>query len=102
MLRSVLLGAGIVALLRSPMRMPLTERLFRWTWVGAPGRWLFTRAAPDASELDRIARRPTGTSSTPMRVTPWTVRVASPEVASLEARVAQLEQWRESMRSGGG
>ncbi|MEP6781629.1 MAG: serine/threonine-protein kinase, partial [Gemmatimonadaceae bacterium] len=39
-----MLGVGMVQLLKSPLRMPLGERLFRWFWIGYPGQ-LFVRLA---------------------------------------------------------
>lgn len=44
LLRSILLGVSIVTILRSPLRMPPGERLFRWIWLGGIGRALLRRA----------------------------------------------------------
>ncbi len=121
MLRSVMLGAGIFALLRNPLRMPIAERLFRWTWLGSIGRWFYTRAAGGDATVSAgarvsgrlIAARVTGA---PTRVqarhaddiqTPELRRLhetsalratnETGEIASLMARVEQLERWKQSV-----
>jgi eukaryotic-like serine/threonine-protein kinase len=38
-------GMSIIGLIRSPLRRPIGEWLFRWFWLGVPGRWLLKAAA---------------------------------------------------------
>jgi len=108
-LRSILLGVGIVTLVRSPLRMPLGERLFRWTWLGGLGRSMLRRAHDG---LDTTAATRSGTHSalgtkavtaaTPMpSLTQESSRPSvglAPQLDALTARVEQLERWRESAR----
>jgi hypothetical protein len=39
------IGFGLPLLLRSPLRMPITERLFRVIWLGPAGRGFFRIAS---------------------------------------------------------
>jgi serine/threonine-protein kinase len=81
---SVMLGVGLVLLLRSPFRTPVGELLFRWTWVGPLGHRflrLAARSAPrSSSALPAIARAPAPSAAPDDRV------------AALEARLAELER----------
>ncbi|HYW30052.1 MAG TPA: serine/threonine-protein kinase [Gemmatimonas sp.] len=84
---ALMLAFALPLLLRSPFRAPVGERLFRLTWMGAPGRLL----------LNRAARRAGATVTTVNASAP--ALVAKPlkdadRLASLEARVAKLESGR--------
>jgi serine/threonine-protein kinase len=97
---AIMLGVSTVLLSRSPIRMPIGERLFRLVWLGPIGRTFIGFAgrgvAPPAAAS--AASRPTGVrAATPNPA----VRppVAAPDrVAALEFRVAALEQWRDKTR----
>jgi hypothetical protein len=109
-LSSALLGASIVLLVRSPLRMPIGERLFRWVWLGPTGRWLFGDA--DAGTAVGRTMPPTGVptgepaysgATSDTRAPVDAEQVTSPAashtaghdpVAALEARVSALERWR--------
>jgi serine/threonine-protein kinase len=106
----ILVAIGVVLLVRSPLRMPLGERLFRLFWLGPPGRWAITRAAtwqssPD-SHLDALPRT-SGTGRTTARDAARSAGLAVPtpvapsaaartldvpaRLVALEQRVAALE-----------
>ena len=96
-----LLGTSLVLLLKSPFRMPPGERIFRLLWLGPIGR-AFVR-------LSMRGARPSAASARRPRATPMVsvVRAPSPApatsapidpVASLEARVAELERWRDRLQ----
>ena len=101
-----LLGVSLLLFARSPFRMPLGERMFRLVWLGPVGRG-FIRVSSRG-----VARRATGTTAP--SVPPIPARhgnalgpdgagaqraeqpaMAADRVASLEARVAALERWRD-------
>jgi serine/threonine-protein kinase len=99
-----LIGVSFLLLARSPFRMPVGERLFRLVWLGPPGR-AFLRFSSRG-----VARRTGGTTMPGVTVVP--ARATAPlssgataapapadRVASLEARVAALEQWRDGATS---
>jgi hypothetical protein len=98
----VLRGLSIVGLLRSPLRRPPGEWLFRWFWMGLPGRALIRFAA-------RKVTRPSNARATADLVTSQSAvssaaragAPAAPEprtsTASLESRVSALEAWRDSI-----
>jgi hypothetical protein len=84
--------------------MPMDERMFRLVWLGPVGRG-FVRVSARG-----VAKRATGTS-VPGVTAPTAARVVSngsgkakraitpvpaDRVAALEARIAALEQWRDS------
>ena len=102
-----LLGVSFLLFARSPFRMPVDERMFRVIWLGPVGRG-FVRFSTRG-----VAKRATGTThpgvtgpsqvrtsssngaGTPKRpITP----VPGDRVASLEARIAALEHWRDETR----
>lgn len=100
----VMRGLAIVGLLRSPLRANLGERLWHWTWGGAPGRWLLrlmTAGVKRAkSSLTLPPTRPLTRPLTPPAVATSTAALASPPAnapATLEARVTALEEWRRSI-----
>lgn len=97
-----LLGMSLVLLLRSPFRMSPPERLLRIVWLGPIGRgfvWLATRGArtrrAPAPEVIAVApplRRDRVAVVRPAR----SASVVSEEaLGALEARVAELERWRD-------
>ncbi len=107
-------GMSIVALLRSPLRRPPGEWLFRWTWLGPIGTGILRRAARTAYGG---AVRPTGApvAVTPISSAPRAVAVAvAPAVSrataangatpdaledrTLESRVSALERWRDEQQ----
>ncbi len=97
----ILLGVSFVLLVRSPFRMPLGERLFRVFWLGAAGRAFLNLAA---RRVPRSAAgvRATGSATPAPRRAVTAPRVAAATLpappASLEARVRELERWREQQR----
>lgn len=109
-LSSALQGGAIVAFVRTPLRMPIGERLFRWFWLGAPGTLLIGRRSASATVGRTVpptqpvsgALASLAPPTPPAAATPQPMRVAevvahqppAPHV-SLEARVAELERWRE-------
>ncbi len=76
---------------RDPRRTPLSERLYRLIWLGAPGsallRFAMRKALPSATASGTISAAH-GAPALPI-VTP---AAAAPPDRSLEARVARLEQ----------
>ena len=100
-----LLGVSLLLFARSPFRMPVDERMFRLVWLGPVGRGFIRFSARG------VAKRVTGTTI-PGVTGPSQARVAtsngagkskrpstpipSDRVASLEARIAALERWRDS------
>ena len=84
-------GASLVLLVRSPFRMPLGERLFRLSWLGAPGRY-FLRAAIGGDRSGTTAVTSVAASAAPRSAA---TRSAA-TTGDLERRVSALERWRES------
>ncbi len=85
-----LLGVSFLLFVRSPVRMPLPERLFRLVWLGPIGRG-FIRLSTRTVSYSSVAA---GTTAAPQRATPAKGR---PARRSLEARVAALEQWQSDL-----
>ncbi len=101
---NVMRGMSIIGLVRSPLRRPIGEWLFRWVWLGAPGRLLLRTAArrvPASGSITRpgstargiavaapsvAASAANGTNARAPEVTP--VRAG----ASIDERVRELEQ----------
>ena len=93
----VLIGVSFVLLVRSPFRMPIGERLFRLFWLGAPGRVFLRLASRGVAPLS--ASGSTGNlTPQPQRVATAPRIAAAPAAApnSLEARVSELERWRDT------
>jgi hypothetical protein len=92
-----LFGVSLILLARSPFRMPLGERLFRLTWLGAPGR-LFVRASMRgvATQSSRVSARatpsPAGTEGNRPPAPAAPPAPSADKLASLEARIAELER----------
>ena len=99
---NVMRGMSIIGLVRSPLRRPIGEWLFRWFWLGAPGRLLLRTAArrvPASGSITRpgsIAR--SISVSTPGGVAANGTNARAPEVtpvragASIDERVRELER----------
>ena len=95
-----LLGTGLVLLLRSPFRMPVSEAAFRMLWLGPLGRgatWLSTRRVRRAPPRNGPpgTGSPDGASSA--RVASRAAAPATDALADLTRRVAQLERWRRTL-----
>ena len=99
-----LLGVSLVLLLRSPLRMPPGERVFRLLWLGMPGRLLFRLAARGVSTGSGIGALPSrelasaptaalSKAALSANVAPSAAPSAD-LVSALEARVKALEEWR--------
>lgn len=89
---AIMLGIGIVLLMRSPFRMPMGERLFRVVWIGPVGRGFLrvasrgvntATAGTMVSAVGRVAVQPAPRTPSPL---------PSDRVASLEARIEALER----------
>ena len=94
-------GMSLVGLLRSPFRRSVGERLFRWFWLGAPGRLvlrLSARGVPGEVNISRSVSRGVAVA------TPVAARIAGSvqagdaipgavvdRVTELERRVDRLE-----------
>jgi eukaryotic-like serine/threonine-protein kinase len=102
-----LFGTSLVLLLKSPFRMPPGERIFRLLWLGPIGRGFVrlsmrgahagkrtlarVRTAPHAHvAIVAPATAPASPSASASRPMP----AAPVSLASLEARVGELERWR--------
>ncbi len=81
----ICVGFGMVLLMRSPLRAPLFERIFRALWLGSPGRWLLRSAAPKSS-ASSVPNR-----SKALVVTTAAASAPDARLAALEARLARLE-----------
>jgi serine/threonine-protein kinase len=90
----VMFSASLLMLLRSPIRVPPSERLFRLVWLGPPGRAFVRRSA-------RIKRKGSAAAA-PLRAVPTATPAQQPvssakdtdRLAQLEARLAALEKER--------
>jgi hypothetical protein len=92
-----LLGTSLVLLLKSPFRMPPGERIFRLLWLGPIGRGfvrLSMRGVKTRGDVARSSAKPVAVVA-PVAA-PLPVRAATDPIASLDARVAELERWRRS------
>ncbi|MDQ6612170.1 MAG: serine/threonine protein kinase [Gemmatimonadota bacterium] len=99
----VMFGIGVVQLLKSPLRMPLGERLFRLVWIGFPGRAFFQFAGRKHQRRNANARHhPTSKNTVAHEVAtpaakqrpaslPAAVAVPLEKFDALEARVATIE-----------
>ncbi|MEQ1690411.1 MAG: hypothetical protein ABMA00_03950, partial [Gemmatimonas sp.] len=75
-------GLGMVLLMRSPLRAPLFERVFRALWLGRPGRWFFRSVSPKSISVT-APMKPLVVAATP---------ASDAHLAALEARLARLEK----------
>jgi hypothetical protein len=53
---NVMRGMSIIGLIRSPLRRPVGEWLFRWFWIGVAGRVLLRSAARNVPASESITR----------------------------------------------
>ena len=99
----MMLGVGVVQLLKSPLRMPVGERMFRLFWLGFPGRMFVTLAGRKTRRKNLQSSSGTGLGAIPSRPSPSpspgqsaTSTPASPaandRISALETRVSTLEQ----------
>lgn len=107
------LGTGLVLLLKSPLKMPLGERIFRAVWLGPFGRAFVRfggrkvarqrtttssmRIAPVAnatrsSAVSRSSSMPTGSGVANESAAVNTRLVSSPGTSSIDERLAEIEQ----------
>ncbi len=110
---AILVGVGMVLLMRSPFRMPLGERLFRRIWIGPFGRAFLGLAARGTGASSRRARTlppaapVTGAAGTTAArgstitasasqepITVPAVTAGADRLSALEQRVLELERWR--------
>jgi serine/threonine-protein kinase len=107
-----LLAVSFVLFARSPFRMPVDERMYRLVWLGPIGRaflWLSTRgvggrpptAARSPATQDRARTRRRSADGVPLAppADPAAPPLPKDGIASLEARVAALERWRDGATS---
>ena len=96
----ILFGVSLALFLRSPLRAPLGERLFRFFWLGPIGRAFIRfggRKTPSRPTTPRPVTAPAAKAAptpTPVAIPP----AALPQLAALESRVAELEKWRRESR----
>jgi hypothetical protein len=94
----ILFGVSLALFLRSPLRAPLGERLFRFFWLGPIGRAFIRfggRKTPSRPTTPRPLTAPAAKAApTPVAIPP----AALPQLAALESRVAELEKWRRETR----
>lgn len=107
----ILFGVSLALLLKSPLRMPIGERLFRIVWLGPFGR-AFVRFA-GRGKGGRVAGpavtiRPVATTVAPAKangalgnVSRVALASSGDRVAVLESRVAELERWRKAAERSG-
>jgi serine/threonine-protein kinase len=102
----IMFGVSLALLLKSPFRMPISERLFRIVWLGPFGR-AFVRFAGRGKGRrgagEPVSIQAVGTSvasaksngasrlSTRVQLAP-----SGDRVANLESRIAELERWRQT------
>jgi serine/threonine-protein kinase len=97
-----LLGMSLVLIARSPFRMTPGERFFRRFWLGAPGRAFVRLAARRAGAAATSRAGAIPALGTPVRAATPAVAPSLPaeggrdRVAALEARVTELERWRDT------
>lgn len=93
-------GLSLVLLMRSPLRAPLAERVFRRTWLGAPGRWFFSSLATNGTKnntgVTRVgAALPARAATMAVAKVPIAAGasvVPDARIDAIEARLARLEQ----------
>ena len=99
-----LLGISLLLFVRSPFRMPIGERLFRLVWLGPIGGGFIRLSSRGVARrtvgttvlgVTPAPSRSTSKSSGTSNGTPRTPPATPDRVASLEARVAALERWRD-------
>ena len=102
----VWIGVSLLLFARSPFRMPIGERLFRLIWLGPIGRAFLRLSARGVMKRVTGPTVPSATPAAPARVSssngsgkPKRAVTPAPvdRVASLEARIAALERWRDGV-----
>jgi hypothetical protein len=96
------LACGCVAFvlwLRSPLKMPLGERVFRAFWLRGPGKGLLSLAMGRSSSTIKAERPPVTTAKNERR--PQSPGTPDAQWRELAQRVEALEQWRQHHESGG-
>ena len=94
-----LFGTSLVLLLKSPFRMPPGERIFRLLWLGPIGRTFVRLSMRGARPSAASARRPRATPLVSVVRAPMPPLAAPADpIASLEARVTELERWRDRLQ----
>jgi hypothetical protein len=90
----ILFGVGLVGLLRSPFRMPIGERVFRWVWIGPIGAAFIRFSGRRAwnSAAAGSSTRPTTRAVQPPPPAPARAVGIEARVTSLESRVHELEK----------
>jgi len=98
-----MLGISVVLLIKSPLRMPVGERMFRMVWLGPAGR-LFIRFAGRGVQspfAGTAVRTRSGAAAALAFTAPGkTLPARAPDspngdrMGALETRVAALERWR--------
>ena len=81
-------GLGMVLLLRNPLAAPADERFMRRVWMGPIGKLIF-EISVDAATSTPVRTKSAATAAMAPRILPANVDA---RLASLEARVRQLEQ----------
>ena len=103
-----LFGMGFVLLVKSPFRMSPPERMFRLVWLGPVGR-AFVRLSMRGAKAgggpvrrDRMTSADRAPAPAPVVTAPPHRSGAAPltSLASLEARVGELERWRQRRGDG--
>lgn len=96
----LLIGVSIVLLARSPFRRPPGEVVFRSLWLGPIGRAfirLAVRGNAAATTMGQTLPPSVGDAVAPRAVV-TAPAVQTSALASLDARIAALEQWRRDQR----
>ena len=103
---SLLLGMALVLLVRSPFRMAAGEFLFRLVWLGPVGRGILRLGArgvgtgkAGSGPTSGRASRPAAAGTPAPQVPPTSGndgRAGSGRLEALEARVSELEKWRDT------
>jgi hypothetical protein len=93
-----LFGTSLVLLFKSPFRMPPGERIFRLLWLGPIGRGFVRLAMRGMKTRSGVLVR---SRAAPVAVAPIAfagppVHAAADPLATLDARVKELERWRRS------
>ena len=104
----ITIGISFVSLVSSPLRRPIGEWLFRWFWLGGPGRtvlWFATRNVPSRISTARWAVR--DMAAAPLRGSASVGNVSPPTSAtfthtpelSMADRVTRLEHRVDAMEN---
>jgi hypothetical protein len=101
----IMLGVSLPLLLRSPVRMPAGERLFRLVWLGPIGRaFLYVAGRRGRSSSNPTPPPRTRPVTQPAHASNGRAKMPQPSpgardrVSELEMRVSELERWRKESR----